>query len=808
MSPLSDADIFKLRGITKGQVRQLTMRRGVSNETIAAMPDDVLKRTLGRLQYHDLPRARQAFRAAQSRSPTGQIPLYSMYHALRQNQALSRQTTGRVAGVPVGPQPARGAPPPPTAGLPPGHTGWLSLGPGNIGGRIRSIVTDPGNFNHLWAASVGGGVWETRDGGTTWLPVNDLLQNLAVSCMAMSPADPNTIYAGTGEGFFNIDAIRGAGIFMTTDATNWVQLAATVTPDFQSVNRIAVSADGAVVLAATETGILRSADAARAIWTNVQPGETAFVAFHPTDASRAIAGGLRNGIALFSSDGGQTWTAAQGGPWSGRVELTYAAQDPSIVYASVDVAGGQIWRSADGGQSYVQQTSQSASSGQPARYLGSQGWYGNVIWAGDPTNANLVIVGGVDLWRSTDGGNTLIDVSTWWDPRSAHADHHRIVAAAGYDGNTNKTVYFGNDGGVYMTADVTTVGDDAAVPRIAGWTRLDNSFGVTQFYSGAGNVGSGTIIGGAQDNGTLTFTPQNGSQQWGTMFGGDGGFCASDPTDANTFYGEYIYLNITRSSDAGGTAEYISGQFWNGQQWTFKPVPFQIPDAASQSALFIAPFVIDPNDPARLLGGGLSLWLTTDAKTPNTSTSGPSWTSIKNSSGGKISAIAITPGNSDVIWVGHEDGQVYKTLNGMAASPVWQQVDNVGANPLNPGRYCMRIVIDPAAPDTVYATFGGYVQGNVWKTTDGGANWNMLGGNTLPSAPIRALAIHPQSSLWLYLGTEVGLYASEDGGTIWSATNEGPNNCSVDDLFWMNRTLVAVTHGRGMFSIDLTIASV
>jgi hypothetical protein len=142
-------------------------------------------------------------------------------------------------------------------------------------------------------------------------------------------------------------------------------------------------------------------------------------------------------------------------------------------------------------------------------------------------------------------------------------------------------------------------------------------------------------------------------------------------------------------------------------------------------------------------------------------------------------------------------------VDGTAGSPAWQQIDNVGTSPLNPGRYCTRIVIDPAAPDTVYATFGGYVQGNVWKTTDGGANWSMLGGDTLPSAPIRALAIHPQSSLMLYLGTEVGLYATEDGGTTWSATNEGPDNCSVDDLFWMNRTLVVVTHGRGMFSIDL-----
>jgi photosystem II stability/assembly factor-like uncharacterized protein len=172
-----------------------------------------------------------------------------------------------------------------------------------------------------------------------------------------------------------------------------------------------------------------------------------------------------------------------------------------------------------------------------------------------------------------------------------------------------------------------------------------------------------------------------------------------------------------------------------------------------------------------------------------------------------ISAIAIAPGNADIIWVGHEDGQVYKTTNGTATNPVWQQIDNTGPSPLNVGRYCTHITIDPANIDTVYVTFGGYTQGNVWQTTDGGTTWKNIGGGSLPSTPVRALAIHPGSSSLLYLGTEVGVFASEETGATWSRTNEGPNNCSVNDLFWMNRTLIAVTHGRGMFSIDLTAAA-
>ena len=223
----------------------------------------------------------------------------------------------------------------------------------------------------------------------------------------------------------------------------------------------------------------------------------------------------------------------------------------------------------------------------------------------------------------------------------------------------------------------------------------------------------------------------------------------------------------------------------------------------NQKALFIAPFILDPNNANRILGGGLSLWRTNNAKAPNTNNTGPVWATIKAGIGKAISAIAVAPGNSDVVWVGYEDGQVHRSANGTQASPVWQRIDHAGATPLTPARYCTRLTIDPQVPSTVYATFGGYTRGNVWKTTDDGATWANIG-NALPEAPVRSLVVHPGRSTALYLGTEVGLFASDDGGATWSPTNEGPTNCSVDELFWMKEILVCATHGRGMFSIDLT----
>ena len=154
------------------------------------------------------------------------------------------------------------------------------------------------------------------------------------------------------------------------------------------------------------------------------------------------------------------------------------------------------------------------------------------------------------------------------------------------------------------------------------------------------------------------------------------------------------------------------------------------------------------------------------------------------------------------MWVGHEDGQVFMTTNGTASMPVWQRVDRTGAQPLVAARYCTGITIDAQDHRTVYVTFGGYVRENVWQTRDAGASWRNLG-VALPAAPVRALTLHPDNSELVYVGTEVGVFASDDRGVTWSPTNEGPTNCSVDDLFWMDRVLVCVTHGRGMFKIDL-----
>jgi photosystem II stability/assembly factor-like uncharacterized protein len=781
-------------------VRELEVVRGMDPERLAAADESVLRRVMRRMQYSDLATARAMFRMSQQRDESGGVKESGLAQALVQlDSARARGAARRnVAGVPVGStveSPILLA----TAGLV-GGARWQSLGPGNVGGRTRSLVVHPQRPDTIWAGSVGGGLWRTDDGGVSWNPVDDFMANLAVTCMVMHPQDPDTLYAGTGEGFDNADALRGAGVFMTDDGAAWRQLASTNRPEFQRINRLAISMSGATLLVGTPDGIWRSDDPDHLQWEQVLHEPVADVKCDPADEDRAVAGGHRTGIAYFTSDGGRTWSVAEHGPepWGGRIEVAYAAADSSVVYASIDIDNGQIWRSSDGGQTYVRRATTRAD-GTPIAYLADQGWYDNVIWAGDPDDSGLVIVGGIDLWRSTDAGDTLVDISLWYVAGSAHADNHGIVSDAGF-GAANRRVYFTNDGGVFRADDVDTVGNDPN--RTDGWTELVNTYEVTQFYSGAGNADTGVIIGGAQDNGTVLYDPNDPrpSENWRTIYGGDGGWCAADPTDSNYLYGEYVYLNIHRNHTGGAAdSEFISGNYWDGvaRRWRWKPAPYTIDDARTQRALFIAPFVLDPNNADRLLAGGTSLWRTNNAKAPNTNATGPKWERIKTSAGSPISALAVARGNSDVIWVGHERAEIFRTSNGTANFPAWSRVGSA-----LPRRYCTSIVIDPNDSATVYVTFGGYSHGNIWKTADAGATWKDLGGS-LPEAPIRAVAIHHSRRDFIYIGTEVGVFASENGGMTWSPTNEGPTNCSVDDLFWLGTRLICATHGRGMFEIDL-----
>ena len=673
---------------------------------------------------------------------------------------------------------------------------WTWMGPGNIGGRIRAILIHPTATNIMWIGGVDGGIWKTTNSGASWFPLNDFMANLAVVTLVMDPTNPNVIFAGTGEGTFNIDAVRGAGVFKTTDGgSTWAQLSATANSSFYYVNRLSICpTNNLIILAATGSGIWRSTDGGTTWSQRNSSSNMEDIMFDPSGAN-AIASG-NSGQLMYSTDGGVTWNNASGISTSQRIEVAYAASSPNIVYASANISSGQIFVSSDGGQTY-------SLVSTPA-HLSTQGWYDNCIWV-DPTNPNLIVFGGTDVYRSTNGGTNYTDIGGY--AGSIHPDQHAIVGISGYNGSSVATVFVGNDGGIFRAANITTVSSSS------GWTTLNNNLGITQYYGAAGNNSSGTIVGGTQDNGTLRVLGTGGTGSFTSMFGGDGGFCAADQSDTNYFYGEYVYLQIHRSSNGGASSSYITGGLGdaglpdsNGVFQVFFPPDDKTPPAddpdggggtpppdPDSAANFIAPFILDPNNFNTMLAGGSNLWRSVNVKAAT-----PSWSNIKPgiASGSFINALTVAPGSSDVIWVGHNSGAVYYTSNGTAATPTWTQS---GSGTL-PARACTRLAIDPNNYNNLYATFGGYSSGNVYRSTNGGATWSNIGA-ALPSAPANSIVIAPFNSSYLYVGMNVGVFASTDGGTTWSTANLGAANVAVDELFWMNNNLLAATHGRGLFKV-------
>jgi hypothetical protein len=651
---------------------------------------------------------------------------------------------------------------------------WISRGPQNVGGRTLALLVHPTNNQILFAGSASGGIWKSTNAGATWAPVNDFMANLFIGALAFDPLNANTMYAGTGERFYD-RIVRNAGIFKSTNGgVTWTQL--TSTANWEDVQAIAPQPGSSnTLLAATGDGIYRTTDGGTT-WSQAtvpDMGAAQGVAFDPSNGTRAVAAVFRNDgdvRAYYSTDGGLTFTAATGTTAGGNdIAVAYAPSQPATVYAVVDDNGtSELWRSTDNGVTYTQQTS--GSFGCIDRRC--------TLWV-SPTDPNLLVTGGLHIYRSANGGTSFTRISLGDiltnDP---HPDQHCITNDSSYNGTSNRRVYFCTDGGVWRSSDITT----AAVNST--WTPLTATYQTTQFYSGAGHaVGSGVYLGGAQDNGTLRTS--NFSNTATVATGGDGAFVEIDPNGADTWYTSSQNLDIFRTLNGGANFSFIS-------------------TGITGSRNFIAPFVLDPNNTTTLYAGAAALWRTTNATSPTVT-----WSAIRPANFGNISAIAVAPSNSNVVYVGQTDGGIGKTTNATATTPTWTDVDNnTSVNPL-PDRYVTRIYCDPANSNIVYVAFGGFAFDNLWKSTNGGTTFVSVSGSgatSLPPAPLRGIVRHPFDASRLYAGTDVGIFESDNGGASWLTSEAGPSDATIDELRFVNGTeiLLAATHGRGLWTADLS----
>ena len=680
-------------------------------------------------------------------------------------------------------------------------TGWIPIGPGNIGGRIRSIIIRPSNTSQILIGSASGGIWKTTNSGASWTPKLDTGTQLAIGCMVKDPNNESIIYAGTGEGWGNVDAVYGGGIYKSTDfGETWSLLSSTSgTWNFKNILSMAIDPTSGNVYAVTFAYNYK--DGAGIYYTNgglfmSTNGGTAWTKISSTSITNYYNG---SDVAVFSSsiilfatrgndgiyrttNGGTNWVKITSGLPTANINRIAFTRDPNnvnTVFAQIESSNlgspdyglAGIYKSTDAGVTWNALTKPSnlASTGNMS-FLSDQGWYDNVI-AVDPFNSNNIYAEGVDAVKSTNGGSTWSQLAYWdsyYGTPVVHADHHAIA----FDPVTSGLVYDGNDGGIYKT----TNGGSS-------WTILNNNLAITQFYGGAVYPTGTTYYAGAQDNGHMKFSS---GTSWNEVFGGDGGYAAQDQTNSLVSYEEYVNLQISKTTNGGTT--------WNS-------CTSGLTDAGSSLSLFISPFVMSPLNSAVLAAGSDKVWVTTN--------SAASWTKVSNtlSAGGSVCAVTITNASSPFLaFAGTVDGKVFKctSLNPSLGINIWTEITPSGNN----GAYVRRVSIDPSNQQNIYACYSGYNNANngkhIWFSTNQGTSWTDISGS-LPDVPVHTLLVDNFNSSNLYIGTETGIYQSTNNGTNWVTANSGmPAYVPVDELVKQTGTnlLFAFTHGRSAFITD------
>ncbi|MFN0112869.1 MAG: Ig-like domain-containing protein [Blastocatellia bacterium] len=714
---------------------------------------------------------------------------------------------------------------------------WTSLGPGNIGGRTRTIIINPDNPNIMFAAGVAGGIWKTINGGTSWTPTADLIANIAVNSMAFDPKNTNVIYAGTGEGFPNGDAVRGAGIFKTIDGgTSWSRLPNTGTPDFYFINDLIVSHNNSRrVYAATSTGVWRSLDEGlnwtQVVATNVNGGclDLAARTDTQTDSLFAACGNLQQSSIFQKSnaEGAGGWDVVLTEAGMGRAAIAIAPSNQNVVYAVATAITGAyqhglhaFFRSDSGGSSgtwaarvrntdankvntailsnVVDATATTCKFGT-ADFFSGQSWYDLAI-AVDPLDFNRVWVGGIDVFRSDDGGANWGAAAFAYDgtgagfvygkPNQLHPDQHFFVFHPQFNGTTNQQMFIGNDGGIWRTSNAraqVSTGPrafcDSANNKVQ-WASLNNGYGVTQFYHGTVYPDGKAYLGGTQDNGTPRGNDTDGPNKWQQIFLADGGYSAVDTANTNTVYVSTQNAGFQKSTDAGAT---------------FSSTTFGL----AGNVAFITPMTQDPSDPNRFYTGGSQLFRSNKMTF---------WTNLGTLSG-TLSALAVAPTDANYMLIGSSNGSIIRTTRALTLSATNQISPAVEVITQPRTGFVSWVAFDPTDRNIAYATYSTFTNQHVWKTTNGGQSWTPIdgsGGTGIPDVPVHSIIVDPSNTARLYVGTDLGVFVSLDGGATWSVENTGFANVVTESLS-LNvvngvTSLFAFTHGRGVFKVTANMS--
>ncbi|MEM6453528.1 MAG: hypothetical protein AAF772_00400 [Acidobacteriota bacterium] len=652
-----------------------------------------------------------------------------------------------------------------------------SIGPGNVGGRMRAIAVDPNDPDVLLAGSVSGGLLKTEDGGEHWRFVNDFMPTLAIGSLLVDPDDPRVVWAGTGEGYNNSGSAQGLGIYRSTDfGDTWTVLPSTETLDFWYVNRMARIPGTSVLVAATHTGLWRTEDDGvswtRVVHASFGNGFTTVVV-DPSRVDRLyaflFASGDGNRRVYRSVDAGLSWQSlgdAEGLPTTnvGRMEIAVGTDGVVYVLATngfYETRG--LYRSEPGGSAF-QKTAVNQS------FIQRQGWY-NLYVAVDPSNSDRVYVGAVNSFRSENAGFNFRQIgSTNRHPPASqsfvHADAHALV----FHPTDPSVFWIATDGGVFR-------GENYG----AAFTDLNNDVRVTQPYDLAVHPDGTRAIIGTQDNGTLLY--HGDDETWLWVVGGDGGFCAWDQQEPDVVWASTPHANLLVSHDGGVT--YVDAQ--------------GPPDSAGSP--FIAPFMLDPSDGSRLVVATDNIFFAENAR--QAAQGQASWQDVTGWIGRfGVSALEISPLDSTVAYVSNFESNLYR-ITDLGGANVMTDIfvdGQLWAGPIS----TIEVDIHDPTGQTLYVGGSGYFASRVWKTVDGGLSWINMS-PSLPAIPVFDIAVDPVEPGRIWVATELGLWTTDgrDVGErfIWERVDVAVPWTRVTQLLWRGNTLWMSTYGRGVFRL-------
>src|ERR1019366_949402 len=653
---------------------------------------------------------------------------------------------------------------------------WRLVGPFR-GGRVLAVTGVAGQPEVFYFGAVAGGVWKTTDGGANWRPIFDAQPISSIGAIAVAPSDPNVLYVGSGEACIRGNISYGNGVYRSTDAgTTWTHVGLT---DTRHIGRVVVSPrdpNTAFVAALghafgpnAERGLFRTTDGGKT-WQKVlyKDDKTGAidVALDPANPSVVYAalwevlrkpwnmssGGPGSGL-YKSTDGGTTWNRLEGNGLPkgllGRIGISVSPADGRRVWALVEAEDGGLYRSDDAGAHWQRVN-------EDERYR-QRAWYFSHVFA-DPKSPDTVYVANTGLFRSADGGKTFELLP------APHGDHHGLWI----DPENPRRLINGNDGGASISLDGGKT-----------WSRMDNQLTAQFYHVIADNRFPYWLYGSQQDNTSVAIASRG--ENWGVITdsdwypvgGGECGFVAPDPRDADIVYANSENL-ITRYDRKRQLMQVVS--VW--------PLDTSGRGAAELEHRFqwTEPLLISPHDPDVLYTASEVVWKSTDH--------GASWTAIspdltrndkskQQPSGGPITlditsveyydtvfALAESPKQKDLLWAGTDDGLVQVTSDG---GKNWRNV-----TPKGMPEWSTISIIDPSphAAGTAYAAVDRHrlddFKPYIYRTADFGTSWTMIAANLPAGAYVHAVREDPVRKGLLFAGTELGVWVSFGDGGKWS----------------------------------------